>query len=274
MSKADDIFIREFLIILGCLVAFFFLALFVARAIGANAVEQASLAPREVAARIQPVGSLRVAGPDTAATAEETEPMQVAAVDSSGKSGEEVYSSACAACHAAGVAGAPKVGDKAAWETRAQQGLDTLVSHAVNGINAMPAKGGNASLSDAEIRKSVIYMLEQTGVAAETGADTGQSDAAQPSAADDTADAGGADGEKVYNSACVVCHASGVAGAPKVGDKAGWETRAQQGLDTLIAHAINGKGTMPAKGGHASLSDDEVKSAVEYMLAASEVPAN
>ena len=151
MSKADDIFIREFLIILGCLVAFFFLALFVARAIGANAAEKARLAPREVAARIQPVGSLRVAGSEGAADAEETQPMQVAAVDTSGKSGEEVYNSACAACHTAGVAGAPKVGDKAGWETRAQQGLDTLVTHAINGKGAMPAKGGNASLTDAEV---------------------------------------------------------------------------------------------------------------------------
>lgn len=166
MSKADDIFIREFLIILGCLVAFFFLALFVARAIGANAAERAMLAPGEVANRIQPVGSVRVAGSATTEAPEKTEPAQVAAADTGGKSGEDVYGSACAACHAAGIAGAPKVGDKAAWETRTGSGLAALVTSAVNGKGAMPAKGGQTALSDDEVKSAVEYMLVTTGVTA------------------------------------------------------------------------------------------------------------
>jgi len=78
-----------------------------------------------------------------------------------------------------------------------------------------------------------------------------------------------ADGKATYDKACFVCHAAGVAGAPKFGDKAAWGPRIAQGMDTLHTHALKGfqgkKGMMPAKGGNASLSDDDVKAAVDYM---------
>jgi len=76
------------------------------------------------------------------------------------------------------------------------------------------------------------------------------------------------DGKAVYDTACNVCHGAGVAGAPKMGDKAAWAARLKQGKETLHASAIKGKGAMPAKGGNAALSDDAVKAAVEHMLAA------
>ncbi len=79
-----------------------------------------------------------------------------------------------------------------------------------------------------------------------------------------------ADGEAVYNKACKGCHSTGMMGAPKVGDAADWAARSAQGRDTLDKHAIKGfkgaKGFMPAKGGKSSLSDDEVKAAVTYMV--------
>lgn len=78
--------------------------------------------------------------------------------------GQEVYNKACAACHAVGVLGAPKTGDKALWEPRFAQGLDTLVTHAVTGIRAMPAKGGDPSLTETHIKDSIIYMLGETGI--------------------------------------------------------------------------------------------------------------
>jgi cytochrome c5 len=84
--------------------------------------------------------------------------------------GEQVYNKVCAACHAAGVLGAPKVGDKALWDPRFTQGLDTLVNHAINGIRAMPAKGGDPSLTETHIKDSIIYMLDQTGIKVETAA--------------------------------------------------------------------------------------------------------
>ena len=75
-----------------------------------------------------------------------------------------------------------------------------------------------------------------------------------------------ADGEKVYNKACKMCHGSGMMGAPKTGDKAGWEARIAKGMDVLNDSAINGIGKMKPKGGKKSLSDDDVKSAVAYMV--------
>lgn len=83
--------------------------------------------------------------------------------------------------------------------------------------------------------------------------------------------AGGAiDGKKVYESICQACHATGAAGAPKVGDKGAWGSRIGQGKDTLFKHAIAGftgkSGTMPAKGGNPALSDAEIKAAVEHMV--------
>ena len=78
-----------------------------------------------------------------------------------------------------------------------------------------------------------------------------------------------ADGQAVYGKSCTVCHAAGVAGAPKLGDKADWGPRVAQGKDTLYKHAMEGftgaKGQMPARGGNAALSDDDVKAAVDFM---------
>ncbi len=79
---------------------------------------------------------------------------------------------------------------------------------------------------------------------------------------------GAADGKATYAATCSVCHAAGVAGAPKFGDKAAWAPRIKQGKDTLYASALKGKGAMPAKGGNASLSDDAVKAAVDHMVSA------
>ena len=76
-------------------------------------------------------------------------------------------------------------------------------------------------------------------------------------------------GKSVFGKTCAMCHAAGVAGAPKPGDKADWGPRIAQGKDTLYKHAIDGftgaKGMMPAKGGASNLSDAEVKAAVDYM---------
>jgi len=107
-----------------------------------------------LAQRIAPVGAF------SAATSEETvttvsEPVIL--------SGEEAYSS-CAACHASGVAGAPVLADQAAWADRISKGVDTLYSNAINGFQGgagyMPAKGGNAALSDESVKAAVDYMLE------------------------------------------------------------------------------------------------------------------
>lgn len=88
--------------------------------------------------------------------------------------------------------------------------------------------------------------------------------AAAPPAADNAL------GKSIYNKTCAMCHAAGVAGAPKPGDKADWEPRIAQGMELLFKHSIEGftgsKGLMPAKGGNAALTDDEMKAAVQYMV--------
>jgi cytochrome c5 len=77
-----------------------------------------------------------------------------------------------------------------------------------------------------------------------------------------------ADGKAVYDKTCVACHASGVANAPKLGDKAAWAPRIATGRDALVASVVKGKGAMPPKAGAANLSDDDIKAAVEYMVGA------
>jgi cytochrome c5 len=87
--------------------------------------------------------------------------MQKAVVKSDGKprSGEAIYNTVCTACHATGVAGAPKTGDKAAWAPRIATGNAALLKSATEGKNAMPARGGAADLSDAELKAAVDYLV-------------------------------------------------------------------------------------------------------------------
>ena len=77
-----------------------------------------------------------------------------------------------------------------------------------------------------------------------------------------------ADGKAVYDKTCVACHASGVANAPKLGDKAAWAPRLATGKAALVASVVKGKGVMPPKAGNADLKDDEIQAAVDFMLAA------
>lgn len=86
--------------------------------------------------------------------------MQAGGGDGGVKDGKTVYNTVCAGCHGAGVLGAPKFGDKAAWAPRIAQGIATLNNHAINGIRSMPARGGAASLSDDEVKAGVQYMVD------------------------------------------------------------------------------------------------------------------
>ncbi len=233
-----------------------------------------------VAERVAPVGTLNVGEPPEASAA--TGSSEQAAAEP--RSGDAVYQLACGACHTAGVAGAPKLGDQAGWSDRVAKGEDTLYDHAINGFQGeagmMPAKGGNASLSDEEVRAAVNYMLGEVGheVAAEAASteaastEAASTEAASTEAASTEAADSSISGEAIYQQACFACHTTGVAGAPKLGDAEAWADRLAKGEETLDDHAINGfqgeAGVMPAKGGFAQLSDDEVRAAVDYMLEA------
>ena len=124
---------------------------------------QETMSAESVAQRIQPAASVMT--PDSPGAAAEIaasgQPLQVAAAPAAaaGASGQSVYQSSCAACHGAGVLGAPKVGDAGQWSARAGKGKDTLYKHAIAGFNQMPPKGGNASLADADVKAAVDYML-------------------------------------------------------------------------------------------------------------------
>ena len=79
------------------------------------------------------------------------------------RGGEDVVKAACIACHGSGAAGAPKIGDKAAWAPRLAQGLDGLTKSAIKGKNAMPARGGNPDIADIEISRAIAWMTNQSG---------------------------------------------------------------------------------------------------------------
>ena len=268
----------------------------------------------------------------------------VAAPASTGSSdGEAIYKATCFACHSTGVAASPILGNKEHWEPRVATGLDALMTTAMNGRGAMPAKGGNTALSEADVKAAVLYMTKEAGF------DLGSSDSAPakeapakeakaepvaapvpekaepvvapapvkeepateeapakeevpatkpepvaptkpepiaeptkpetpttpvepetpatpavPSAPE--APASSADGKAIYNATCFACHKTAVAGAPLFGDKKLWAPRIATGMDAMVASVINGKGAMPPKGGSTTLSDDEIKAAVAYMV--------
>jgi len=246
------------------------------------------------------------------------------------KTGEQVFASVCTSCHAAGVAGAPKVGDNAAWAPRIKEGYEAMMNIALHGKGAMPAKGGNPSLSDYEIARAVVFMANKSGgnlpepaapapegggqaagaapqggaQAAPAGAQTAQAQqapgqastqagaaqtppaapgnaaaaaaapaqqapsaqAAAPAAAPAAQAAVNPAGEKLYKSTCFACHSTGVAGAPKFGDKSAWDKYIQTGEDAMVKVAITGKGAMPPKGGAANASEDDIRAAVRYMV--------
>jgi cytochrome c5 len=123
--------------------------------------------PEVVSRAIQPVAQLALGEPEAKGP----------------KTGEQIYKGACAACHDAGMAGAPKVGDSGAWASRIATGLDALVKSAINGKGAMPAKGGNASLSDDEITRAVAYMANKSGASFAEPKAADSADAAEAAAA-------------------------------------------------------------------------------------------
>ncbi|EKS69249.1 MULTISPECIES: c-type cytochrome [Caballeronia] len=215
------------------------------------------------------------------------------------KSGEEVFKAVCSACHATGTAGAPKFGDAGAWAPRIGEGYDTLLHNALNGKGGMPARGGTSpdDYSDFEIARAVVYMANGSGgklaepaqpasgaaaassaaaPAAASSNENAQAAAAvaalasvpavasaAPAAGAQSADAAQA-GKALYEQVCQACHAAGVLGAPKFGDKAAWAPRLKEPMDTVYNYALHGKGAMPPKGG-SNASDADVKAAVDYM---------
>lgn len=135
-------------VLLAFLVPIIGIILIVQLVVGKPTAAPAALKPDAVAARIQPVGAVEIGAPAAAPGA---------------RSGEAIVKTTCAACHQAGVANAPKLGDKAAWAPHIKQGLNEMVAIAIKGIRAMPPRGGDASLTDAEVARAVVFMANQAG---------------------------------------------------------------------------------------------------------------
>lgn len=244
-----------------------------------------ALTVKAIDARIQPVGHVEV-----------KDATDVAAM----KTGEQVFAAQCTTCHTPGLLGAPKFGDATAWAPRIKTGFDALLHSALGGKGQMPPQGGG-DFSDYEVARAVTYMANKGGAnfpepkapatataasaatantttaatAPTTMATATAAPAATPAPAAATAvvataapAAAKADGNTpppLFTQICTACHSTGVAGAPKLGDKAAWAPRIAQGIDALTASAIKGKGAMPPKGG-SNASEAEIKAVVTYMV--------
>ncbi len=222
-------------VVVGLVVAIWLLAKL---ATGGYNVDAEVMTKEAVAARLKPVGESK---------ASDAPPGM--------RNGEQVFKAICISCHGQGLAGSPKFGDAAAWGPRIAKGWDTLTQHALQGFNAMPAKGGAADLTDDEVKRAVAYMGNAGGAKFTEPPVGGAGAPADPAVV----------GKKIYETVCTNCHAAGVAGAPKFGDKAAWAERTKVGLDEVVKIATKGLNAMPPKGGFGG-SDAEFRAAVEYMV--------
>ncbi len=321
MSGATDSgMIKTMGVVVGALVVLGIIITIAARMLGADSEDPDDpLVRNALIKRIEPVAAVRTSADDLPAAG-----GAAVEVASAPRTAEELVNGVCSACHATGAAGAPMVGDDAAWAPRVEQGLETMVSHAINGIGTMPARGGS-DYSDEEIRRAVQYMAglevdeaapaadeaaaseapaaedtasdapaaeasEEAAPAEEAPAATEEAPAAteeapaqdeasaeEAAAEQESAAAGGAlvvgqvpDGltdniKASVDNLCSTCHLAGVGGAPKMGDHAAWQERADKGLDVLTASVINGMGVMPPRGA-TTLTDDEMPIAIQYLM--------
>ena len=193
MSKADDVFIRQFIIVLVLLAAYGVGAGVLGVWIAGAARDASAGSERATLERIAPVGRLKLGEPGQRARAEakaaaESETAAAAtaesAPDAPGTTGttvvaaaspaavvdpaaEKIYKQYCFACHLTGVAEAPKTGDTEAWAPRAATGFDALFTSVVNGKGAMPARSGFPHLSDDELKAGIRYLLAVANLTAE-----------------------------------------------------------------------------------------------------------
>jgi cytochrome c5 len=154
----DREFMKMFSGLLAALVALTVVIFVLAQMVVGGSVlkkTKTAVADKGVAERIKPVGEVAVSS--------QVMDSLIPSANAAGDKGKATYDASCAACHAAGVAGAPKFGDKAAWKDRIAQGNDTMYTHALKGFQGkagmMPAKGGNMSLADADVKAAVDHMV-------------------------------------------------------------------------------------------------------------------
>ncbi len=155
----DNAFVRSFSFMLGALVLLTIFLLVLAHIVGSAlddefAEDRQAAKDMETQQRIAPVGQLVIGEMVQTAVAGTAPAAEV--------SGASVYDTSCAACHSTGAAGAPKFGEAGEWADRIAQGIDILNERAINGFNTMPAKGGNAALSDEQVRAAVEHIVSSS----------------------------------------------------------------------------------------------------------------
>ena len=155
MSK-DKEFYTTFFTLMGALAVFAIILVIIA---GNLTSEVSDYKPDEIVLEnIKPVGQVNIAGESDTTAAPAAAPVAAAEP----RSGEDVYNGSCMSCHATGAAGAPKLGDSAAWAPRIAAGMDSLFNNATNGLNAMPPKGLCMTCSDEELRGAIQYMVDNS----------------------------------------------------------------------------------------------------------------
>jgi cytochrome c551/c552 len=217
--------------------------------------------PEAIARRIQPVA--RVEFGDAAPSAPRA-----------AKSGEEVYKAVCAACHGTGAAGAWKFGDKAAWAPHVKEGLDALAKNAINGIRAMPPRGGNPDLSDLEVTRAVVYMANAAGATFKPPAPPAAAPAAAapaPAAPAAAAPAAPDATALLQKNGCLVCHQvdKKVVGPSyqEVAAKYAGDKNALAMLEKKVkAGSVGVWGPVPMPP-HPQLGDADLETMVKYILA-------
>ncbi|MDO8705521.1 MAG: c-type cytochrome [Sulfuricaulis sp.] len=169
----DRSFLKSFAGLIAALVALTVILFIVAQTVGGKSTKavEATVDAKAVAERIKPVGELTVGAVEAVKATTAAASVMDAIIPSANAAGaddkgKKIYDATCVACHAAGVAGAPKLGDKANWAARIAQGADKLHTHAIKGFQGkagmMPPKGGNMSAKDEDIKAAVDYMVSQS----------------------------------------------------------------------------------------------------------------
>lgn len=167
MSKQDTHFFNTFSLVIGLLVVVALGLFALARSVASETQEKQMLVEshylKGVNERVAPFARVAVAGQDNSALKIESTTPAGSAAPAQPKNGDELYEQACKACHGAGIGGAPKAGDKAAWGPRVAKGKDTLYDHAIHGFTGtagmMPAKGGRVDVSDDLVKQAVDHIV-------------------------------------------------------------------------------------------------------------------
>ena len=136
-------------ILLAFVVPIFGIVMVVQLVVNRPHADLAALTPEAVAARIRPLATVEFGAP--------------AGAPGAPRAGEDIVKAICGACHLTGAAGAPKIGDKAAWGPRIKEGFNRMLATAIKGEKAMPPRGGAADLSDFELSRAIVYMANQSG---------------------------------------------------------------------------------------------------------------